>query len=283
MKVPLKFKEWLLPERCLDNMDIIVLVKQVPDTTEIKIDKETNTLIRAGVQSIINPNDLAGVEEALKLKARYGGSVSIVTMGPMQAESMLVELYARGVDACYLLSDRAFAGSDTWATSTILSSFLKTLNYDLIIAGYQAIDGDTAQVGPQVAEFLDIPQVTYLSEIMAVENNHMVVKKRTDSEILTLEVTLPALVTTLADMNKPRHMNAWDIFHNTDRKVNVVTFADLQIDQSHIGLKGSPTKVKKIEVPQQSEREGRLYKEDNEKAVEDILNVLKSHKILKEA
>ncbi len=250
MKVPLKFKEWLLPERCLDNMDIIVLVKQVPDTTEIKIDKETNTLIRAGVQSIINPNDLAGVEEALKLKARYGGSVSIVTMGPMQAESMLVELYARGVDACYLLSDRAFAGSDTWATSTILSSFLKTLNYDLIIAGYQAIDGDTAQVGPQVAEFLDIPQVTYLSEIMAVDNNHMVVKKRTDSEILTLEVTLPALVTTLADMNKPRHMNAWDIFHNTDRKVNVVTFTDLQIDQSHIGLKGSPTKVKKTYVKQ---------------------------------
>ena len=250
MKVPLKFKEWLLPERCLDNMDIIVLVKQVPDTTEIKIDKETNTLIRAGVQSIINPNDLAGVEEALKLKARYGGSVSIVTMGPMQAESMLVELYARGVDGCYLLSDRAFAGSDTWATSTILSSFLKTLNYDLIIAGYQAIDGDTAQVGPQVAEFLDIPQVTYLSEIMAVENNHMVVKKRTDSEILTLEVTLPALVTTLADMNKPRHMNAWDIFHNTDRKVNIVTFADLQIDQSHIGLKGSPTKVKKTYVKQ---------------------------------
>lgn len=229
-------------------MDIIVLVKQVPDTTEIKIDKETNTLIRAGVQSIVNPNDLAGVEEALKLKKRYGGKVSVVTMGPMQAESMLIELYARGVDDCYLLSDRAFAGSDTWATSTILSSFLKTLKYDLIIAGYQAIDGDTAQVGPQVAEFLKIPQITYLSEIVSVSNNELIVKKRTDSEILTLSVEMPVLVTTLADMNKPRYMNAWDIYHNTDRKVQVVTFNDLSIDPSHIGLKGSPTKVKKTYV-----------------------------------
>lgn len=250
MKVPVKFNVWLLPERYSDNMDIIVLVKQVPDTTEIKIDKETNTLIRTGVQSIVNPNDLAGVEEALKLKAIHGGSVSVVTMGPMQAESMLIELYARGVDQCYLLSDRAFAGSDTWATSTILSSFLKTLKFDLIIAGYQAIDGDTAQVGPQVAEFLNIPQVTYLSEIVSVDNNHMIVKKRTDSEILTLEVELPALVTTLADMNKPRFMNAWDIFHNTDRKVNIVTFNDLSVDPSMIGLKGSPTKVKKTYVKQ---------------------------------
>jgi electron transfer flavoprotein beta subunit len=231
-------------------MDIIVLVKQVPDTTEIKIDKETNTLIRAGVQSIVNPNDLAGVEEALKLKARYGGTVSVVTMGPMQAESMLIELYARGVDHCYLLSDRAFAGSDTWATSHILSSFLKTLNYDLIIAGYQAIDGDTAQVGPQVAEFLNIPQVTYLSEIVSVGEHDMVVKKRTDSEILTLAVELPALVTTLADMNKPRFMNAWDIYHNTDKPVNLVTFNDLRVDPNHIGLKGSPTKVKKTYVKQ---------------------------------
>jgi len=231
-------------------MDIIVLVKQVPDTTEIKIDKETNTLIRAGVQSIVNPNDLAGVEEALKLKARYGGTVSVVTMGPMQAESMLVELYGRGVDACYLLSDRAFAGSDTWATSTILSSFLKTLKYDLIIAGYQAIDGDTAQVGPQVAEFLNIPQVTYLSEIVALNGRELIVKKRTDSEILTLSVELPVLVTTLADMNKPRYMNAWDIYHNTDKKVHLVTFNDLNIDPSHIGLKGSPTKVKKTYVKQ---------------------------------
>lgn len=229
-------------------MDIIVLVKQVPDTTEIKIDKETNTLIRAGVQSIVNPNDLAGVEEALKLKKLYGGKVSVVTMGPMQAESMLIELYARGVDDCYLLSDRAFAGSDTWATSTILSSFLKTLKYDLIIAGYQAIDGDTAQVGPQVAEFLKIPQITYLSEIVSVSNNELIVKKRTDSEILTLSVEMPVLVTTLADMNKPRYMNAWDIYHNTDRKVQVVTFNDLSINPSHIGLKGSPTKVKKTYV-----------------------------------
>ncbi|PKK87300.1 MAG: electron transfer flavoprotein subunit beta [Tenericutes bacterium HGW-Tenericutes-8] len=231
-------------------MHIVCLVKQVPDTTEIKIDKDTNTLIRAGVKSITNPNDLAGVEEALKLKAAIGAKVSVVTMGPLQAENMLIELYARGVDACYLLSDRAFAGSDTWATSKILSTFLKTLDYDLIIAGYQAIDGDTAQVGPQVAEFLDIPQVTYLSEITEVTDDFIIVKKRTESEVWTLKVELPCLVTTLSDMNKPRYMNAFDIMHNTDKKVNLVTFGDLNIQAEEIGLKGSPTKVSKTYVKQ---------------------------------
>ncbi|HKL60941.1 MAG TPA: electron transfer flavoprotein subunit beta/FixA family protein [Acholeplasma sp.] len=229
-------------------MDIIVLVKQVPDTSEIKIDKETNTLIRAGVKSIINPDDLAGVEEALRLKERFGGTVSIVTMGPRQAENMLKELYARGVDQTYLLTDRKFAGSDTLATSTIISSFLKTLKYDLIIAGYQAIDGDTAQVGPQVAELLSIPQVTYLQEIVEVVDKSIIVKKRTTSKMLTLKVTMPCLITTLSDMNKPRYMNAMDIFNSTDKEVNIVTLVDLVVDETKIGLKGSPTWVKKTFV-----------------------------------
>jgi electron transfer flavoprotein beta subunit len=252
---------------------IVCLVKQVPDTTEIKIDKDTNTLIRAGVKSITNPNDLAGVEEALKLKDTMGAKVSVVTMGPLQAEGMLTELYARGVDACYLLSDRAFAGSDTWATSKILSTFLKTLDYDLIIAGYQAIDGDTAQVGPQVAEFLNIPQVTYLSEITSVTKTAITAKKRTESEIWTLQIDLPCLVTTLSDMNKPRYMNAFDIMHNTDKKVKIVTFNDLDLNINDIGLKGSPTKVSKTYVKQVEPKSAKqvMTEEDAAKLIAKLL------------
>jgi len=231
-------------------MNIIVLVKQVPDTTEIKIDKETNTLIRVGVPNIINPDDLAGVEEALRLKEIYGGTVKTVTMGPSQAESMIRELYARGVDHAYLLSDRKFAGSDTWSTSKILSSFIQTLDYDLIIAGYQAIDGDTAQVGPQVAEFLDIPQVTHLKEIRKIENNEMIVVKGYEHEVQTLSVELPALITTIKTMNSPRYMDAFNIWKAFDKDVTVVTFNDLSLDETEIGLKGSPTRVKKTYTKQ---------------------------------
>ncbi len=226
-------------------MHIIVLVKQVPDTTEIKIDKVTNTLIRAGVKSIINPDDLAGVEEALKLKELYGGTVTTVTMGPPQVEKMIRELYARGVDHAYLLSDRKFAGSDTWATSRILSTFLKKVDYDLIIAGYQAIDGDTAQVGPQVAEFLDLPQVTHISKIIEANKANIIVEKSFEHETYKLQVELPALITTIRTMNQPRYMIANYIWTCFDKSYDLVTFDDLGIDQSTIGLHGSPTRVKK--------------------------------------
>lgn len=226
-------------------MKILVLVKQVPDTSAIKIDKETNTLIRTGVNNIINPDDLAGVEEALKLKEKYGGTVTSITMGPLQAEAMLIELFAMGVDQAYLLSDRRFAGSDTWATSKILSAFIQQLDYDLIIAGYQAIDGDTAQVGPQVAEFLDLPQVTHLEEIKEWMDQELIVVKKTDYELETLAVTLPALITTRREMNVPRQMNAFAIWQLDQKQVVIKTFDDLTLSQSDIGLAGSPTKVKK--------------------------------------
>ena len=226
-------------------MNIIVLVKQVPDTTAIKIDKETNTLIRVGVPNIINPDDLAGVEEALRLKAKYGGLVSVVTMGPLQAEGMLKELYAMGIDEAYLLSDRRFAGSDTWATSKILSTFIQSLPYDLIVAGYQAIDGDTAQVGPQIAEFLSLPQVTHLQEVIGLEGEELLVVKQTDYELETLAVTLPALITTRREMNLPRQMNAFDIWRVDQKTVHMKTFDDLSLSLSDIGLAGSPTKVRK--------------------------------------
>lgn len=239
-------------------MKIIVLVKQVPNTSDIKIDHETNTLIRKGVESIINPDDLAGVEEALKLKEKYGGQVITVTMGPKQAEEMIHQLYGLGVDHAYLLSDGKFAGSDTYSTSTILSSFLKTLEYDLIIAGYQALDGDTAQVGPQVAEMLSIPQVTHVNKVNEIKNNVLEVEKSFEEDLYTLQVQLPALITTIKTMNKPRLMNAWDVWQCFDKEYTTITFNDLDIPLTKIGLKGSPTKVSKTttkQVTKKSEKE----------------------------
>lgn len=226
-------------------MNILCLIKQVPDTTEMKIDKITGTLIRTGVPSIANPDDLAGIEEALKLKDKYQAHLTAITMGPPQAEDMLRELLARGVDDAVLISDAKFAGADTWATSTTLAAFLKTLPYDLIIAGRQAIDGDTAQVGPQVAEKLGIPQVTYVEEVMAYHQGLLTVKKAYEeySEILT--VRTPALISTLNTMNTPRMMNVTDIWNAFDKPIRRVSFADLDLPENKVGLKGSPTQVKK--------------------------------------
>lgn len=229
-------------------MNIIVLVKQVPDTTEMNIDKETGTLIRKGVPTIINPDDLAGVEAALTLKETYGGSVTVISMGPSQTVSMLKELYARGVDECKLISDRAFAGSDTWATSKILSTAIESMNYDLVIAGRQAIDGDTAQVGPQVAEFLNIPQISYVEGIDSVSNGKIDVTKAYETYSVKLRCKMPCLITTLSEMNKPRYMHAKHIFNMDEKTVSILTNEDLKLENDVIGLKGSPTKVHKTAV-----------------------------------
>jgi len=226
-------------------MNILCLVKQVPDTTEMKIDKVTGTLIRTGVPSIANPDDMAGIEEALKLKDKFQAHLTAITMGPPQAEDMLRELLARGVDEVVLLSDMKFAGSDTWATSTTLAAFIKTLPYDLIIAGRQAIDGDTAQVGPQIAEKLGIPQVTYVEEVMDYQDQVLTVKKAYEEYSEILEVTTPALISTLNTMNTPRMMNVTDIWNAFEKPIRKVSFADLDLNEHDTGLKGSPTQVKK--------------------------------------
>ncbi len=226
-------------------MNIIVLVKQVPNTTEIKINKETGTLIRDGVESIINPDDLAGVEEALVLKEKTQGTVTVITMGPKGATSMLRELYGMGVDRCVLVSDRVFAGSDTLATSTILSSAIKKFNYDLIIAGRQAIDGDTAQVGPQIAELLDISQVTYVEEVNHINAKSITVTKQMGEYSYIIECKLPCLITTLTDTNTPRYQDVTNLWDGFDKEIQVITNDDLKIPLNVIGLKGSPTRVKK--------------------------------------
>ena len=226
-------------------MNIIVLVKQVPDTTEMKIDPIHGTLIRAGVPSIINPDDMAGIEAALSLKDRYGGTITAVSMGPLQAERMLREILGRGVDQAVLLSDAKFAGADTWATSTTLAAWLKTQTFDLIIAGRQAIDGDTAQVGPQVAEKLGIPQVSYVESIEACDGTWLRLSKAYEEDSELLEVKLPALITTLSTMNRDRGMNAVDAWAAYDKPLTLVRFSDLALSEADVGLKGSPTQVRK--------------------------------------
>lgn len=226
-------------------MKIIVLVKQVPDTTEMKIDKETGTLIRTGVPTICNPDDLAAIEEALKIKDQNNAHIHVLSMGPLQAETMMRELLGMGVDEVTLISDKAFAGSDTWATSNTIAEAIKNLDYDLILAGRQAIDGDTAQVGPQVAEKLQIPQITYVSKIEEINDNSITVIRDYEDYSELLEAKYPVLLTTLSTINTPRYPKVdllWDAY---DKEVNILTNEQLKLDKDHTGLSGSPTQVKK--------------------------------------
>lgn len=232
-------------------MKIIVCIKQVPNTTEIKVDPVTKTLKRDGVPSIINPDDKTAVEVALQLKEKHGATVTVLTMGPAQAERALREALAMGADEAFLLTDRAFAGSDTLATSTILAAAIKKLGADYVFCGRQAIDGDTAQVGPQIAEHLGIPQITYAEAVDYDEaKGALVVKRQFEDRYQILEVCAPCLVTILSSLAKPRYMNAWDIVSQDEKEVGKITFADIDVKAEDIGLNGSPTKVKSTATKQ---------------------------------
>ena len=231
-------------------MHIIVLVKQVPDTAEVKINRETNTLIRDGVPSIINPYDRYAIEEALRLREKQGGKVTAVTMGPPQAVEALREAVSLGVDEVVLLSDRAFAGADTWATSYALSQGIRKIgDYDLVIAGKQAIDGDTAQVGPETADMLGIPFVAYIRKIEQVSGRTMVAERLMDEGYDVVETSLPALITVVKEINEPRVPSLKGKMKAKSLKVSPWTAADISADPDKIGLKGSPTQVVRIFPP----------------------------------
>jgi len=232
-------------------MKIIVCIKQVPNTTEIKIDPVTNTLKRDGVPSIINPDDKTAIEAALQMKELHGAQVTVITMGPPQAEKALREALAMGADEAFLLTDRAFGGSDTLATSTIVAAAIRKLGADVVFCGRQAIDGDTAQVGPQIAEHLGIPQIAYAAAISYnEETGALTVKRQFEDRYQMLEVKGQCLITFLSTMAKPRYMNMWDIVHLDEKEVGKITFADLDVDKENIGLTGSPTKVKSTATKQ---------------------------------
>jgi len=264
-------------------MKIIVCVKQVPNTTEVKLDPKTGTLIRDGVPSIINPDDLCGIEAALQLKDKYGAHVTLVSMGPPQAEVALREALAMGCDDAYLVSDRVFGGADTWATSKTIAAAIKKIGFDLIITGRQAIDGDTAQVGPQIAEHLGIPQVTYAQDIEKVQGEDaLIVKRQYEDRYQMVKIACPALVTALSSLNTPRYMSVGGVVSAYDEKdVTVITYEDIKefVDQADIGLKGSPTQVKKS-FTKSPKSKGTLHDVSEDEAVEIIINKLKEHYIL---
>ena len=235
-------------------MKIVVCIKQVPDTTEIRLDPVTGTLIRDGVPSIMNPDDKAGLEMALELKDQYGAHVTVITMGPPQADDILREAFAMGADRAIHLSDRKFAGADTLATSNAIAGALRMLEFDLVITGRQAIDGDTAQVGPQIAEKLHLPQVTYVTDIKK-DGNSLIVKRQLEDGYMELKVNTPCLLTCIKELNQPRYMSVNGIFTCYDKPMEVFDYNALKddplIEVDTIGLKGSPTNVFKSFTPPQ--------------------------------
>jgi len=263
--------------------NILVCIKQVPDTTEVKLNPETGTLIREGVPSIINPDDKAGLEVALQLKDKTGAKVTVVTMGPPQADVALRETLAMGADEAVLLSGREFAGSDTWATSSAVAAALKTLPYDLIIAGRQAIDGDTAQVGPQIAEHLGIPQISYVASVDIKDEDTLIVRRNFEDRHHMLEAKLPILITTLGEEIEPRYMSVGGIFDAyREKEVKVLTYEDIKdyVDPANLGLKGSPTKVFKS-FTKPVKPAGTVYKDVSaDEAVTIIVKKLKEKYII---
>ena len=226
-------------------MKIVVCIKQVPDTVEVKIDPKTGTLIRDGVPSIINHDDKTGIEAALSLKEQLGGTVTVVSMGPPQADVALREALAMGCDEAILISGREFGGSDTYATSGIIAAALKKIGYDLIITGRQAIDGDTAQVGPQIAEKLHIPQVSYVEEVKEATEEYVVVKRQFEDGHHIIKIKTPCLLTAIAELATPRYMTVRGIVEAYEKEIKILGFEDLKdgLELDMIGLKGSPTNV----------------------------------------
>lgn len=235
-------------------MRILVCIKQVPDTNEVKINQETGTLIRAGVPSIMNPDDKNALEEALVLKDKCGAEVIVISMGPLQAKEILNEALSMGADKAYLISDRKFGGSDTWATATILAAAIEKIGgYDIVFCGRQAIDGDTAQVGPEIAEFLGLSQITYVKNIEIKEDNTLEVCRYTEYGDYIYNVKMPVLLTAIKELNVPRYPTISGIIQNygteNNEKIEIIDFASLPVDETQIGLKGSPTNVFKSFVP----------------------------------
>ena len=225
---------------------VLVCAKQVPNTNEIKINPETGTLIRDGVESILNHDDANALEEALALKDKYDDvEVIVVSMGPPQAKDMLLECLAKGADEAILLSDRAVGGSDTWATSNAVTAAInKYGEFDLIFAGRQAIDGDTAQVGPQIAEKLDLPQVTYVQKFDISEDRKTVtVQRQLEDGYEVIELPVPCMLTAIKDLNTPRYMSIGGIFDAKNKPLHVWSAADVEVDLNTVGLKASPTNV----------------------------------------
>lgn len=262
-------------------MNIIVCLKQVPDTEAVKLNPETNTLVRDGVENIMNPFDRQALEAALMLKDKEGAKVTVLTMGLPQATDILKEAIAMGADEGILLSDRALAGSDTLATSMALAAAVKHIgDYDLVMCGKQAVDGDTAQVGPEMAEHLGIPQITGALKIDYADGKFVVVREN-ESSVQTLACAAPLLVTVTRAEKEPRFASIKGKMKARKAAIHTLTVADLAIDAKLVGLSGSPTKVKKVFTPEVPVVKSEIInEEDIDKAVDTLFDKLVEAKII---
>lgn len=226
-------------------MNIVVCIKQVPDTKGgVKFNPD-GTLDRAAMLAIMNPDDKAGLEAALRIKDETGAKVTVVTMGLPKADAVLREALAMGADDAVLVTDRVLGGADTWATSSTVAAALKKMDYDLVITGRQAIDGDTAQVGPQIAVHLGLPVISYAEDIR-LEGDHVIVKRQYEDRYHEIKAKMPCLITALSELNEPRYMTPGGIVDACDKEITVWSRADLtELDDANIGLAGSPTKIAK--------------------------------------
>jgi len=261
-------------------MNIIVCVKQVPDTLEVNVDKETNTLIREGVDSVINPFDLNAIEEALCLRKEYGGTITALSMGPGQAADILREALSLGVDNTVLLSDIAFAGADTLATSYVLARAIRKIGgFDLVICGRQAVDGDTAHVGPSLAERLDIPHVSCVIKIHEVSEGYMVTERMTEEGTERIKLLLPGLITVPKGINDPRFPSLKGKITAEKSQIPVWSAQDIAADANKVGLKGSPTRVVKMSTPEHR-REGQILEGSTQEQVTMLVEKLRQAELL---
>lgn len=261
-------------------MNIIVCVKQVPDTVDVKINPETNTLMRDGVPSIVNPFDLYAIEEALRIKEKHGGTVTVVTMGPPQAKDALLECIAMGADEAVLVTDRAFAGSDTLATSYAVSAAVKFLGgADLVLFGKQAIDGDTAQVGPGVAECMNVPYVAFVKKIEEIKDGTIKVERLMESGYDVIELPTPCCLTVVKEINEPRVPSIRGKMRAKKYEPRVVPASELKVETGRLGLPGSPTQVIKIFTPQLRQA-GKKITGEAEEVVNELYKCLKEDKII---
>jgi electron transfer flavoprotein beta subunit len=258
-------------------MNIIVCIKQVPDAKDVRLDPKTNTLAREGVESIMNPFDRHALEEAVRLKEQHGGTVTVVSMGPPQAETVLREAVACGADAAVLVSDRAFAGADTWATTyTLGKAIMKNGPFDLIVCGKQAIDGDTAQVGPGLAKRLDIPYVSYVRKITGFERGVLSLQRLMDDGYDEVEIPLPGLLTVVKEINEPRVPSLKGKMKAKSLSIKTLNAEDIGADPDSIGLPGSTTQVVKVFSPQ-FKGERAMLEGSVDEQVEQLVNKLEPY------
>ena len=263
-------------------MKVVVCIKQVPDTKGGVKFKPDGTLDRGAMLAIMNPDDKAGLEAALRLKDEYGAEVSVLTMGLPKADAVLREALAMGADKAYLVTDRVLGGADTWATSSTIAGALRNLDYDLIITGRQAIDGDTAQVGPQISEHLNLPVISYAEEIKVDEKAKTVeVKRQFEDRYHIVKANMPCLITALSELNEPRYMTPGGIFDAFEQEVTVWGRPDLKdVDDSNLGLKGSPTQIAKASDKVKKGQGEKVAPDSADEAVDYIVGKLKEKHVV---